>query len=237
MRDVESRLSENLARLKERIAAAAQTSGRAAGAVTLVAATKYLSAEMARKIVAAGCCDLGESRPQELWSKSAALADLPVRWHFIGHLQRNKIQRTLPPLTLLHSIDSERLLAAVNQEATLPDRSVRALLEVNISAEPSKHGFAPAQLERLLGNWPNDLKIQICGLMAMASLTGGPAMAERDFANVRQLRDRLAGSLPPGVSLSELSMGMSGDFEAAIRQGATLVRIGSAISEGVETDA
>ena len=117
MRDVESRLSENLTRLKERIAAAAQASGRTAGAITLVAATKYLSAEIARKVVLAGCRDLGESRPQELWSKAAALADLPVRWHFIGHLQRNKIQRTLPPLTLLHSIDSQRLLTAIDEEA------------------------------------------------------------------------------------------------------------------------
>ncbi len=232
MSDVERRLSENLARLRERIAAAAQVSGRPAEAVTLVAATKYLSAELARKVALAGCDDLGESRPQELWSKAAALADLPVRWHFIGHLQRNKIRRTLPSVTLLHSVDSSRLLAAVSEEAVALGRIVPILLEVNISGEANKHGFAPAELEPLLDGWPNYPGLQVRGLMGMAGLAGGAAAAERDFARLRAVRDRLAQSLPPGVSLGELSMGMSDDFEPAIRQGATLVRIGSCAERG-----
>ena len=217
MRDVDSRLSENLARLHERISAAAVASGRTAGAVTLVAATKYLSAELARRIVLAGCRDLGESRPQELWAKASALADLPVAWHFIGHLQRNKIRRTLPPISLLHSVDSQRLLAAVNDEAAALGQSLRALLEVNISGETNKHGFSPEELKRLFDGWPNYSHVRVCGLMGMAALAGGPAAAESDFARLRALRDQLTGALPGGLSLDELSMGMSGDFEAAIR--------------------
>ncbi len=237
MSDVQRRLSENLSRIGERIAAALQASGRSPGAVTLVAATKYLTAPQAREIVRAGCFDLGESRPQELWSKALALADLPVRWHFIGHLQRNKIRRTLPVAALLHSLDSARVLAAVSDEALALGRRQRVLLEVNISAEASKHGFAPDEVAALLDAWPGYPGLEVRGLMAMAGLAGGPAAAEPDFARVRALRDRLAQNLPPDVVLDELSMGMSDDFEAAIRQGATLVRIGSALSAGLETDA
>ncbi len=106
-----------MARVRGRIAAAAARSGRAAGDVTLVAVTKYMSADVVRLLVEAGCRDLGESRPQELWEKAAALADLPIRWHLIGHLQRNKVGRTLPLVAMIHSIDSPRLLAAVEEES------------------------------------------------------------------------------------------------------------------------
>jgi len=232
-RDDKNRLADNLAGLRRRIAAAALAGGRAADCVTLVAATKYMSAERARAVVAAGCADLGESRPQEFWSKAAALADLPVHWHFIGHLQRNKVRRTLPGVALFHSIDSERLLATLDAEAAALGRRASVLLEVNISAETAKHGFAPTDVERLLQSWPGYGHVEVRGLMGMARLDGGPAAAEQDFARLRGLRDRLIPGLPPGVSLAELSMGMSGDFEAAIRQGATLVRIGSALTEGL----
>ncbi len=162
------------------------------------------------------------------------MTDLPLRWHFIGHLQRNKIRRTLPLAELVHSIDSQRLLAAVNAEAAALGRPVRVLLEVNISAEPAKHGFAPSELEQQFDAWAVYSHVQIRGLMGMAGLAGGVAEAERDFSRLRELRDRLAQRLPPGMSLDELSMGMSGDFEAAIRQGATLVRIGSALTQGLD---
>lgn len=237
MSDVPSRLAENLDQLRRRIEAAAAASGRPAGAVTLVAATKYVSAEIARQIAVAGCLDLAESRPQELWSKGAALADLPIRWHLIGHLQRNKIRRTLPLVTLLHSIDSARLLAALNDEACALGRRVDVLLEVNISGEAAKHGFQPAEVERQLSACVELAQVRVRGLMGMARLEGGPAEAERDFASLRALRDRLARNIPAAVSLAELSMGMSGDFEAAVRQGATLVRIGSALTEGIESAA
>ena len=112
MTDEAARIAENVARVRGRIADAAARSGRPASQITLVAVTKYVSAAMVRPLIAAGCIDLGESRPQQLWEKAAALGDLPVRWHLIGHLQRNKVRRTLPLVTMIHSVDSPRLLAA-----------------------------------------------------------------------------------------------------------------------------
>ena len=119
MRDEVARIAENVARVRGRIADAAVRSGRPASQITLVAVTKYVSAEMVRSLVAAGCVDLGESRPQQLWEKATALSDLPVRWHLIGHLQRNKVRRTLPLVTMVHSVDSSRLLAAVEEESSI----------------------------------------------------------------------------------------------------------------------
>jgi hypothetical protein len=151
----------------------------------------------------------------------------------IGHLQRNKARRTLPLIRLLHSGDSLRLLAAV-QELTPPGSPLDVLLEVNVSGDPTKHGFGPAELEPALPQiaaWPN---LRVRGLMCLAAWGTTPDEARRDFAALRRLRDRLAAVSPPGLQWRELSMGMSGDFEAAIEEGATLVRVGSALFEGVE---
>ena len=156
-----------------------------------------------------------------------------IRWHLVGHLQRNKIRRTLPLLHLLHSVDSRRLLEALNDEAAQLGRSVDVLLEANVSGDAAKTGLPPEQLERLLADarrWPHVL---IHGLMGMASLVGGAESAKHDFDRLRQWRDRLAASAPDGVTLHELSMGMSGDFEVAIEEGATLIRVGSALFEGM----
>jgi hypothetical protein len=233
MNDVARRIAENLTILRERIAAAARQSGREAGQITLVAVTKYVSAETAAAVVEAGCTDLGESRPLELCSKAAMLSGPAIRWHLVGHLQRNKIRRTLPLSHLVHSVDSRRLLDALNDEARQLGRPVAVLLEANISGDITKTGLAPEELEPMLADaldWPH---VRILGLMGMASLVGGTESAKRDFARLRDLRDRLAKNLPPGVSLAELSMGMSSDFEVAITAGATIVRIGSALFEGL----
>jgi uncharacterized pyridoxal phosphate-containing UPF0001 family protein len=258
------RLAENVAQIRGRIAAAAERSGRAAGDVTLVAVTKFIPAEVVRLLVEAGCHDLGESRPQELWQKAAALADLPIRWHLIGHLQRNKVRRTLPLVAMIHSIDSPQLLAAVEEEARggaicwggsctaapsgpiegaavqLPPQHAAAfsgkvpiLLEVNISGEAAKHGFSPGEIEPLLADLAGCRNVTVRGLMCMAALEGGPDLARRDFAALRELRDRVRDRCPPGHALDELSMGMSGDFEQAIEEGATIVRVGSALFEEV----
>ncbi|MCE5302647.1 MAG: YggS family pyridoxal phosphate-dependent enzyme [Planctomycetaceae bacterium] len=230
MSDPAVQIADNVARVRSHIADAAARVGRSPDAVTLVAVTKYVSAEMVRPLVAADCFELGESRPQKLWDKAAALADLPVRWHMIGHLQRNKVRKTLPLVTLIHSIDSPQLLTEIDEQAEQP---VRALLEVNISGEAAKHGFTPESLERFLPELAKCRHVTVHGLMAMAALEGGPDEARRDFAALRQLRDRLQTQCPPGMTLNELSMGMSNDFEAAIEEGATLVRVGSALFEGV----
>ena len=229
MSDESKGIAENVVRVRQRIADAARRSGRSADDVTLVAVTKYVSADVASLLVEAGCLDFGESRPQSLWEKAAQLADRPIRWHLIGHLQRNKIHRTLPLVTMLHSVDSPRLLTAIDEERLPP---IPALLEVHISGEPSKHGFAPEEIEPILATAAAYGNVSVRGLMGMASLEGGVAAARREFAALRELRDRLRRNCPPGVTLDELSMGMSGDFEVAIEEGATIVRIGSALFEG-----
>ena len=229
-------IADNLRRVQERIAAAAESAGRDASEITLVGVTKYVSVQEAAELAAAGCLDLGESRPQELWNKAGELASasgriLPsVRWHLIGHLQRNKLRRTLPLVSLIHSVDSERLLAAIDAEwqsltaeANAPAPPVRVLLEVNTSGEAAKHGLAPQELEPVLAAAREFPRVEICGLMTMAALEGGLDVAARNFASLRELADR--------YQLKERSMGMSGDFEVAIREGATLVRVGVALWE------
>ena len=237
-----SPLVENLARVRDRIAAAAKRSGRASDSVTLVAVTKYMTAEVARQLVAAGCRDLGESRPQELWTKAEALQSSPVdqvsgdqsvRWHLIGHLQRNKVERTLPLVSMIHSADSLRLLEAIHNTAETLKRRVSVLIEVNISGDATKHGFATEEIEQHLGKIAKFSAIEIRGLMTMASREGDLAQARHEFAQLRMLRDRLQQIAPSNVRLDELSMGMSGDFEVAIEEGATMVRVGSALFEGI----
>jgi pyridoxal phosphate enzyme (YggS family) len=233
MTSAAERIAANLAHVRERIAAAAARSGRNAAAITLVAATKYVTSDLAAAVVAAGCHDLGESRPQELWAKSAALPAPAIRWHLIGHLQRNKLRRTLPLVHLVHSVDSERLLVAINEEAKLAGRVVPVLLEVNISGDASKTGLPPEALEPLVAEAATLEYVELRGLMGMASLEGDDAAARRDFINLRELRDRLAQNAS-NPTLADLSMGMSGDFEIAIEEGATIVRLGSILFEGAE---
>jgi pyridoxal phosphate enzyme (YggS family) len=233
MPDIAARIAENVSHIRGRIADAAARSGRAASDITLVAVTKYVSAAEVRALVAAGCRELGESRPQQLWEKAAELADLPIQWHLIGHLQRNKVRRTLPLVAMIHSVDSPRLLAAIDAECGGTREFSSVLLEVNTSGETAKHGLQPGEVEPLLTELPRYRHVAVGGLMCMASLEGGADAARRDFAALRQLRDRLRGRCPPGVALDELSMGMSGDFETAIEEGATIVRVGSALFEVV----
>jgi pyridoxal phosphate enzyme (YggS family) len=233
---------DNLQRVRERIAAAAEQAGRRADEITLVGVTKYVGPRQAAELAAAGCIDLGESRPQELWSKFETLQRaggfIPqVHWHLIGHLQRNKVARTLPLVTFIHSVDSERLLAAINEAcpgASGAELQVNVLLEVNTSGESAKHGLAPETIEPLLAAAPQYPNISIRGLMTMAALDRGPEVAARNFASLRELRDRLKPNTPACVQLNELSMGMSGDFEVAIREGATIVRIGSLLWDNTD---
>jgi len=256
MPDITAQIAQNLATVRRRIAAAAARCGRSEAEITLVAVTKYVRPAAARALVAAGCTELAESRPQQLWEKAAALGDLPVRWHMVGHLQRNKVRRTLPLVTMIQSADSPRLIAAIDEAGDYPDfragdcpdfravkmglspseqprRHVPILLEVNTSGEPAKHGFEPNVVEPFLPELARYRHIEVRGLMCMASLEGGLDAARRDFAALRQLRERLRVNCPEGIALDELSMGMSGDYEVAIEEGATMVRIGSALFEGV----
>jgi pyridoxal phosphate enzyme (YggS family) len=225
-------LKSRLDQVEGRIQAACQRAGRPRSGVTLVAVTKTVSAEVAALLPELGLLDLGESRPQELWHKAALLPPV-VRWHQIGHLQRNKVERTLPLTTLIHSVDSERLLTAIEEEARRQTRTVEVLLEVNASHESSKHGIDPADLP-LLGTRVEELKhVRVVGLMTMAALTDNAEQARPTFITLRRLRDWLQKESSLPESARHLSMGMTNDFEVAIEEGATLVRIGTALFEGM----
>lgn len=226
-------IRQNLARVCEQMAVAAKRVGRDPGEVKLVGVTKYVEPAVARLLVEAGLSELAESRPQDLWTKAAALSDLKIAWHMIGHVQRNKVRRTLPLVACIHSADSLRLLEEISREAVAHNLSANVLLEVNVSGDAAKLGLAPNEVEPLLPKIAELPRLRVLGLMTMAALEGGANEARRNFASLRQLRDKLAAHCPSNVSLQELSMGMSGDFEIAIEEGATLIRVGSALFEGV----
>ncbi|HWA98044.1 MAG TPA: YggS family pyridoxal phosphate-dependent enzyme [Pirellulales bacterium] len=227
-------LARNLQQVRQRIAAAAAREGRSPADVRLVAVTKYADLVTTRLLVELGCYDLGESRPQELWRKAAALDNPAIRWHMIGHLQRNKIARTLDAVYLLHSADRWSLIEALEHECRSRGRKLAALLEVNTSGDASKGGFAPEVVEPMLDQIAQLQWVELRGLMTMAAREGDDAVARSNFASLRALRDRLVQRGPPSLSWHELSMGMSGDYELAVEQGATIVRVGSALFEGLE---
>ncbi|MEX2187829.1 MAG: YggS family pyridoxal phosphate-dependent enzyme [Pirellulales bacterium] len=237
MNDNARRIVANLAAVRSRIVAAAARAGRAASDVRLVAVTKYVGDDEVAALLAAGCSDFGESRPQTLWSRAERFRDSPARWHLIGHLQRNKVARTLPLAELIHSVDSPRLLTAIDAEAARLGRTSDVLLEVNVSGDASKHGVAAEGLAALVAAAAACPHVCVRGLMTMAAREGDADAARGDFARLRRLRDKTVAAMPAGtvnVQLDELSMGMSGDFEQAIAEGATLVRIGSALFEDVD---
>jgi hypothetical protein len=234
MSTLEQRIADNVARVRQTIADAAARSGRRAEDVTLVAVSKYVGQAEIEALLAAGCYDLGESRPQDLWHKAEQFADRPVRWHMIGHLQRNKARRTLPLVTLLHAGDSWRLLEAAAQHLQAGGQMLDVLIEVNVSGDATKTGLDSDEIEPLLPQIARLPSLRVCGLMAMARWGGTLDEARGDFVRLRNLRDRLAECCPPEIALTHLSMGMSGDFEVAIEEGATLVRVGSALFEGAE---
>ncbi|MCX7712161.1 MAG: YggS family pyridoxal phosphate-dependent enzyme [Chthoniobacterales bacterium] len=222
----DSQIAENLAAVREQIAQAARAAARKPEEIELVAVTKTHPPAAVRAAMEAGQRIFGESRVQE------ALAKIPLcpgglKWHFIGHLQRNKVRKALPMFDLFHGVDSLELAEDMNRIAEEEGHRPRILLEVNTSGEASKFGFKPealfAQIEDLLA-LP---RLEILGLMTMAPLTPKPEMARPYFAKLRELKERLEKAA--GICLKELSMGMSGDFLAAIQEGATLVRIGTAI--------
>jgi len=228
MSNIEAQLRHNLARVQQRIAAACQRSGRDPAAITLVAVTKYADPAWIPPLLSLGLRDLGENRPQQLVTRAISLPD--ARWHLIGQLQRNKVRSVLPHTVLIHSVDSLRLLERISDIAGELGLSTRVLLQINVSGEESKQGFTPDDLRR---DWPAARSlphVQIDGLMTMAPLEDNPELARPSFRGLRNLRDELQHD----TALPHLSMGMSHDMDVAIEEGATLIRIGSALFEGLE---
>jgi len=211
---------------------ACRRAGRQRNEVTVVAITKTISAQTVALLPELGLLDLGENRPQELWIKAAAVP-ASLRWHMVGHLQRNKVEQTLPLVRMIHSVDSVRLLQALEEGCTKQARILDVLLEVNASREASKHGFAPADLPGLVPQIRALQHVHVRGLMTMAAPEQDPERCRPTFVELRQLRDKLRSERAPPHELSQLSMGMSNDFEIAVEEGATLVRLGTVLFEGL----
>ena len=231
MDSVTSRIAANYAGVVERIAAACRRAGRAPSEVRLVAVTKSAEVAWIEALLALGARDLAESRPQRLCER-AALVDPSVCWHLIGQLQRNKIRKVLPVAAWIHSVDSLPLLRRIDEIAGELGVRPRLLLEVNVSGEAAKSGFHPGELSEA---WPvvaEAKHVEVAGLMTMAPLFDAPEAARPVFAGLRLFRDQLQ-KLNPSIGLAELSMGMSGDFEVAVEEGATMVRVGSSLFEGL----
>ena len=231
---VEEIITRNRRSTLERVRRAALRSGRAADSVRVVAVVKFAPAEHVRILAGLGTSDFGENRPQNLLAKVESLADLEVSWHMIGHLQSNKIKMIFSHVKMIHAVDSIKLLDALNAfaERFPAIDPPRVCLQVNTSAESSKHGPSPEEFLASADAIAAPRRIPIVGLMTMAPLIAEGEAARPYFAKLREIREVLATRT--GLSLPELSMGMSGDFEAAIEEGATLVRIGSAFFEGIE---
>jgi pyridoxal phosphate enzyme (YggS family) len=221
-------IANNLTHIRDRIRTAAELAGRGAESVRLVAVSKTRPAADISEAFAAGQIVFGENYVQELTEKSAELHE-PLEWHFIGHLQSNKVKYIAGLVTLIHSVDRLSLAREISRQWGRLDSCCDILLQVNISGETSKSGTTAAealQLVRAMALLPN---IRIRGLMTMPPFFDDPEAARPFFAALRELSQLIASANIQGVAMKELSMGMSGDFEAAIQEGATLVRVGTSI--------
>jgi pyridoxal phosphate enzyme (YggS family) len=226
-------LASALEAVRARIATAERAAGRAAGSVRLVAVSKKMPVDDLRAVLAAGQLDLGESYGQELRDKREAFAAAPPaappRWHFIGPLQANKVKYVAGLVALVHSVDSAELLDELDRRASGASGASgeqACLIQVNVAGEARKRGVAPDALPALLDHVGTLARVRCEGLMTIPPLEGDP---RPHFAALRALRDREAARARPHVALRELSMGMSHDLEAAVAEGATLVRVGTAI--------
>ena len=213
--------------VRERIEAARARAGRP-DPVTLVAVTKTHPAEVVRAAIAAGVGDVGENRVQEMDDKVAQVGRGAVRWHLIGHLQRNKAARAVAIADLVHSLDSVRLAEALSAEAVKAGVVVPALVQVNTSGEESKFGLSPEETIDAVGGMAELPGLRLEGMMTMAPFTDDQAVIRRTFAGARRLRDEAERQVPAFTG-RHLSMGMSNDFEAAVEEGSTLVRVGSTL--------
>jgi len=219
-------VAENLSRVREQIAEAAAKSGRSADDVELVTITKTHPAEKVREAIEAGQTLFGESRVQEARAK---IPELPsnIHWHFVGHLQKNKIRHALPLFEMIHSVDSLTLAQEVNRIADEEGLHGRVLFEVNVAGEGSKFGFAPDKLREQMEELLALPRLTIVGLMTIPPMAEEAEASRKYFVQLRQLRDRLQTEFR--VDLAQLSMGMTQDFPIAVEEGATLVRVGTAI--------
>ena len=223
---METKIAENLHSVLAGIAESERMSGRPAGSVELLAVSKTHPAEVIREAVNAGQVLFGENRIQEAKAK---IPDLPakLRWHLIGHLQSNKIRQALPLFEMIHGVDSVDLLDDIQRIAGDLGLFPRVLLQVNVAGESSKFGFKPDRLMSEVERVTRADRVQVEGLMTIPPLASNPENSRKYFVQLRQLRDRLEKEFR--FPLPQLSMGMSGDYRIAVEEGATLIRVGTAI--------
>lgn len=229
-----SDISANVTRLRERIAESAARAGRRPDAVTIVAVTKGVEPERIADAIAAGITDLGENRVQEAAPKIAALVGRSdrsrLRWHLVGHLQRNKVRQAAALFSVIHSVDSERLTAELSARISAgAGRSIDILLQVNVSGEPQKFGVTPRETPAVLREVVGLPGLRVVGLMTIAPQADDPERVRPVFRRLRELHDAVRASGIVDDEFAHLSMGMSDDFEVAVEEGATMVRVGRAI--------
>jgi PLP dependent protein len=225
--DILGPLASNLASVRDRIAAAEGRSGRPVGSVTLIGVVKTLPAETLAAAVTLGLTDLGENRVQEAEGHQRTVPRTAARWHMIGHLQRNKAGRALELFDVVHGVDDADLARALDLRARTAARRLPVLLEVNVSGESSKFGVSPEGAAALAEAVTGLAALELKGLMTVGAQVETSERARPGFARLRELRDAIARQL--GRPLPELSMGMSGDYEVAVEEGATMVRVGTAL--------
>lgn len=221
-------ISENLNTVQKNIEKAAEEAGRAPGEITLIAVSKTKPVSMIEEAYACGCRDFGENKVQELCDKYEVLPK-DIRWHLIGHLQRNKVKYVVDKAYLIHSVDSLRLAEEIQKEAEKKQVDVDVLIEVNIAAEESKFGVSPGEAEDLIRAVSKLPNVHIKGLMTIAPVVEKPEDNAVHFHNLKQLSVDITEKNIDNVNMSVLSMGMTGDYEQAVKDGATYVRVGTGI--------
>ncbi len=222
-------IADNLSSVKERMVRAARNAGRDPKEVRLVAVTKTVPVDLILEAHRSDGCVFGENKVQEAREKIGAPGTDNLRWHFIGHLQKNKVKYIPGWFELIHSVDNPELAEEIHRHSLQHDLVTPVLIQVNVSGEASKSGVAPEGLEGLLESVTHLTGISVRGLMTIPPFDPDPERSRKHFAGLRTLRDRMAKLNIENITLDELSMGMSSDFEVAIEEGATWVRVGSAI--------
>ncbi|MDW8744722.1 YggS family pyridoxal phosphate-dependent enzyme [Streptococcus suis] len=210
------------------VAKAAEKAGRPSESVKVIAVTKYVDSSIANQLVNTGITHIGENRVDQFLEKYNALADKQLTWHLIGTLQRRKVKDIIPFVDYFHALDSVKLAQEIDKRAT---KIVKCFLQVNVSGEESKHGFAVSEIDAALAEISSLENIELVGLMTMAPIDATDAELDEIFSKMQEIQEELAIRNLPRMPFTELSMGMSGDFERAIAHGATYVRIGSAFFE------
>lgn len=221
-------IKDNVKRVLDNIAEAAVTSGRKPEDVTLVAVTKTVTAKEAQEVMDAGVLTLGENRVQSLLDKYEVLGDNPT-WHLIGHLQTNKVKYIADKVSLIHSVESLKLAEEINRKFGEAKRVAEILVQVNVSGEESKFGVTPFDTFNLIEEISKLENVKVKGLMTMAPLSATPDECKKYFYELKKLSHEIADKKYQNVDMRHLSMGMSGDYKEAISEGATIVRVGSAL--------